>query len=214
MNEEPPSARDAASHDTHVVVWDVPSAIERGATFRIKVGVKCAAECRAERWSVEIRDHDGKALAKTPLSDTPWPGTTALYHAEVELRAPDAVELYTWKAHGPAIDGETAESDHAASSAHFNVPTVPAGECTVEVLAVDAKTRGPVRAARVVAHPYRAVTDERGVAKLNLPKGQYRIFVSGRGYLPFSSDNEVERDITMTAELHADIGISDAELWP
>jgi hypothetical protein len=83
----------------------------------------------------------------------------------------------------------------------------------VKVVAVDAASRAPVRGARVVVHPYRSVTDAQGVAELRVPKGTYRLFVSGRDYFPFRSDGEVRADITIQAELDADRGPTDAELW-
>ncbi|HEX7080387.1 MAG TPA: hypothetical protein VF329_05190 [Gammaproteobacteria bacterium] len=82
------------------------------------------------------------------------------------------------------------------------------------VVAVDRQSGLPVKGARVVAHPYRAVTDERGVAELHVPKGAYRLFVSSRAYFPFRRDAEATADATIRAELEADSGPSDAELWP
>jgi hypothetical protein len=70
-----------------------------------------------------------------------------------------------------------------------------------------------VRGARVVVHPYRAVTDAEGVAELRVPKGAYRLFVSGGDYFPFRSDGEIGADVTIRAELDVDRGPSDAELW-
>jgi hypothetical protein len=90
---------------------------------------------------------------------------------------------------------------------------VRAPQCVLRVVAIDAASRKPVRGARVVVHPYRAVTDEQGVAELRVPKGAYRLFVSGRDYFPFRSDGEVRADVTIEAELAADRGPSDAELW-
>jgi hypothetical protein len=52
-----------------------------------------------------------------------------------------------------------------------------------------------------VMHPYRAVTDERGVAKLMVAKGEYKLFVSQTRYLTFDLPIEVTADITATAGL-------------
>ncbi|HEX7080386.1 MAG TPA: hypothetical protein VF329_05185 [Gammaproteobacteria bacterium] len=77
----------AESHRRTLVVWDVPSAIERGATFNVKVGLKCAAECEPDTWVIGIRDADGRVLASRRVGSEPWLGT-ALYYAEAELTAP------------------------------------------------------------------------------------------------------------------------------
>jgi hypothetical protein len=209
-----PGVAASESHDTRVVVWDVPPAVERGATFRLKVGINCALGCRAEAWSVEIRSADGRTLASASPSDVPWSGTTALYVAEMEVDAPTADGLHAWEACIRAIAAARPHDiGHPAARARFNVRVVPAPQCRLKVIAVDARSQLPVKGARVVVHPYRASTDEDGVAELDVPKGEYRVFVSGRSYLPFRSDGEVATDTTIKAELDADLGASDAELW-
>ena len=50
---------------------------------------------------------------------------------------------------------------------------------------------------------YRAFTNERGVAEVKVPKGEYRLFVSGKNYFPFRSDSEVSTDMTIRAECTA-----------
>lgn len=198
-------------HAIRIVVWDVPTATECGAPLRFKVGVKCAAECRVTDWRVAIRDAEGRSVASVAVGDTPWPGTSALFYAEVELSAPQAEGLHAWEA--AVAEVADAAAAHAAASTRFQVRAVPAPECRVKVVAVDAESRIPVRGARVVVHPYRAVTDAAGVAEIRVPKGAYRLFVSGRDYFPFRSDGEVSADVTIEAALHADRGPSDAELW-
>ena len=65
----------------------------------------------------------------------------------------------------------------------------------------------------MVVHPYNAWTDERGVAEVKIPKGPYRLFVSGKSYFPFRRDGTVEADTTIEAELTVDSGLSDVDLW-
>ena len=197
-------------HDTRVVVWDTPSAIECGETFNIKLGVKCSSECRPDGWALEVRDHAGKERARAALNNDPWPGTAALYYAEVDLTAPDTEGLYAWEAKAPAAG---LGIPHAECCTSFGVRVVPAPECLLTVEAMDSDTQTPVKGAKVVVHPYRAFTDERGVAEVKVPKGEYRLFVSGKNYFPFRSDREVSTDMTIRAELAADPGLSDADIW-
>ena len=197
-------------HSTRVVVWDAPSAIECGEKFSIKVGVKCSSECRPDGWAFGVRDHDGKKQATGTLSEDSWPGAAALYYAEVDLRAPETEGLYAWQAKAP---GAGPVMLHAECTAGFGVRVVSAPECLLTVLAIDMESQTPVKGAKVVVHPYRAVTDERGVAEVRVPKGEYRLFVSGGDYFPFRSDGEVKTDITIRAELALDQGLSDAEVW-
>ncbi len=197
-------------HATRVVVWDAPPTVERAKRFGIKLGVKCPFECRPKGWAVDVRDHEGQRQATATLSDAPWPGTDTLYYAEVDLTAPDAEGLFSWDARAP---GSGAEVPHAEGTARFGVRVVPPPECRVTVVAVDAERHTPVRGATVVMHPYRAVTDERGVAEVRVPKGAYRLFVSGPNHVPFRWDGEMTTDVTIRAELALDRGFSDAEIW-
>jgi hypothetical protein len=205
--------REAKPHDTRLVVWDVPAAVECGAAFRVRVGVKCAAGCRPA-WRAEVRDHDGNPVAIVAVGDTPWHGTVALYHAEIELLAPAAAGLYPWSVHVAAVDTDEMEAaPHRAATAKFNLRTVPAPECLLKVIAVDAASQTPVQGAKVVVHPYRGSTDVHGIAEIRVPKGEYRLFVSGPDHFPFRSDGKVEADTTIRAELDPDLGPTDAELW-
>ena len=223
-----------------VVVWDVPAAIERGRRFDVRIGIACSSARRLDGWRVEVRDHEGGNRATATVGEEPWPGTDALYHAEVALVAPEAEGLYTWEAAavtrvasatgvgsatgGAEEPGGVAETGDAAEPggvvdaqtggrARFGVRVVSAPDCLVTVTAVDAESGTPVEGARVVAHPYRTVTDARGEAELRVPAGEYRLFVSGKGCIPFRFDGEVKADTRIRAELEQDRELSDADIW-
>jgi len=174
-----------------VVVWDVPSAIVAGERFRIKVGIKCSNECHLTNTDFGIYDNEGAQLATGTLSDERWPGTTGLYVAEVELEAPAGEGLYSWSVKTP----------HAEGSSSFGVRVVSPPECLVRVEAVDQITQTPISGARLVMHPYKAVSDERGVAEVRVAKGAYTLFVSQTGYLTFGLPVKVDADMTARAEL-------------
>ena len=197
-------------HDVRVVVWDKPAAVERGKRFAVRVGAACSSKCAPAGWRVEVRDHEGETRATATLGDDPWPGTDALHHAEMALVAPDVEGLHTWEA-AALTDG--LEVAHTGGRARFGVRVVSAPACRLTVVAVDAESGKPVGGARVVAHPYRTVTDERGVAELRVPAGEYRLFVSGKGSIPFRFDGEVTADRTIRAELAQDVELSDADIW-
>jgi hypothetical protein len=199
-------------HRRSVVVWDVPPAIERGSAFRVRIGIKCALACPSERWTLDVRDHDGNVRATATVGNEIWPGTAALYFSEIELRAPDAEGLYEWVARAPQC--ASGDNAHAQASAGFNVRTMASPQCLLTVIAVDKESRTPIQGAKVVLHPYRAVTDARGVASIAVAKGRDRLFVSGGQYFPFRVDSEVTADMTLRAELEMDLAPGDAELWP
>lgn len=210
-----PASRHAESDNARrtsarVVVWDAPEAIERGEKFSVKIGVRCSSECPPEGWAVEVCDQDGNEQATATLSDEPWPDTDALYYTEVDLTAPDAEGRHAWEVRAAAAGPDVP---HVEGSVGFGVSVVPTPECLLTVLAIDRESQAPVEGARVVVHSYRAVTDERGVAEVRVPKGEYRVFVSRRNCFPFRVDGEVKADVTIRAELAVDPGLSDADVW-
>jgi len=188
---------DVKPHTTNVVVWDIPSAIVVGERFKVKVGIKCAHECPLAGRSFEVWSHEATLIGSGKLSDERWPGTSALYVGEVELDAPVQEGLYTWTVKSPS----TFEIPHAEGSASFGVRAVTHPECLVTVEAIDQVSQAPVSGARVVMHPYKAVTDERGVAQVRVAKGAYQLFVSQTRYLTFGVPVEVAADMTARAEL-------------
>ena len=200
-------------HPTSVVVWDIPSAVVAGERFRMKVGIKCSHgsdgspgshdsdDCRLTGGDFRIYDHQGAQVAAGKLSGDRWPGTTGLYVAEAEMEAPAAEGLYTWSVKGPQGEGSDAGVSHAESSVGFGVRVVARPDYLVAVEAVDKVSHKPIPGAHVVMHPYRAVTDERGIAEVRVAKGAYKLFVSQTRYLTFGLPVEVTVDMTARAEL-------------
>jgi hypothetical protein len=209
---------DEQAHARTIVVWDVPAAVVRGESFSFKAGIKCMAQCRPDEWLLEVRDHEGESLAIESVANEPWPGTAALYPVEFELTAPADEGVFGWQIVAATRGSEVASSDgeavrHAQALASFNIRTVPESECCLTVIAIDRAAGTPVPGLKVVAHPYRAMTDDRGIAELYLPKGHYRLFVSGKDFFPLRLDGELTADQTIQARLELDTGPSDAEIW-
>jgi hypothetical protein len=130
-----------------------------------------------------------------------WPGTEALYFAEVEAMAPLEAGSHQWEL---KIAGWDAELPHAAGSFPLTVRVVSAPDCELTVKVVDRENQAPIRGARVVVHPYRAVTDDNGIARVRVARGQYDILVSGSRYQPARTSVEVTADMITSAELDVD----------
>ena len=196
---------DVKPHTTNVVVWEIPSAIVVGERFKVKVGIKCAHECPLAGRNFEVWSHEATLKGRGKLSDERWPGTSALYVGDIELDAPAQEGLYTWTVKGPSTllgaSPSTSELPHAEGSVSFGVRAVTHPECLVTVEAIDQVSQAPISGARVVMHPYKAVTDERGVAQVRVAKGAYQLFVSQTRYLTFGVPVEVAADVTARAEL-------------
>jgi hypothetical protein len=191
-------------HSTSIAVWDVPSPIALNEKFKIKAGVKCSAGCNLVDNGIRIYGQRGKRVASGRLGGVPWPGTSALHWAEVELEAPGLEGHYRWRVKFRKPD---LELPHEEASYHFAFTTAARREHLVTVEAVEQASGAPLGRAHVVlrphsGYPYRGFTDEGGVAKLGVPKGEYTLLVSkGNDYAPFQTTVEVGDDLTVKAEL-------------
>jgi len=186
-------------HPTSMSVWGVPSAIPSGDSFTVKVGIKCSDQCALTAEKFAIHNHEGRQLATGTLRSDPWPGTTALYFTEIKLDAPETEGYYKWDARFPESDSEIP---HEECSLTFGVRIVSAPECEVTIEAIDKDDNTPIKGVQVLLHPFRAVTDEHGLAKLRISKGEYTLHISGFRYLPFHTTVKVTGDMVTKAELY------------
>lgn len=200
-------------HSLSLVVFDLPPAVAAGEKFRLRLGIKCAEGCRPRDWTAAVHDRTGARLATASFGDTVWPGTEALYVAEVELTAPSSEGLYAFEARSGPPEGDAEAGHLAATAASFELRVAPPADCRLRVVAVERGSETPVRNAKVVVHPFLARTDEHGVAELELPRGAYRLFVTGRDFFPYRHESKLDSDQTVRAELVPDPGPSDAEVW-
>ena len=188
-------------HAVQLNVWDVPSATVAGERFRVSVGARCSAGCNLGGRELTLFDQNGSPVGTVKLGHDVWPGTEALYFAEVEARAPLAAGSHQWEA---KFAGRDSEQPHATGSLPLMVRVVSAPDCEVTVKAIDRETQTPIAGARVVMHPYRAVTDGDGIARMRVAGGRYDILVSGSRYLPVRTSVEVTADVITTAQLDVD----------
>lgn len=188
-------------HATRVLAWDAPSTVVAGDRFTVKVGIKCSSECAFANQVFAIHNHDGKEIAAGTLTDDIWPGTSGLHFAVLELDAPDSAGLYNWSVKCAARDGGTP---HAEGAAEFSLRVVAPPECLIRVEAIDKLSETPLAGASVALHPYRAVTDERGIAEIRVAKGAYHLFVANKRYLTLGLPIDVMADMTARAELEAE----------
>ena len=188
----------ATAHAASVNVWGLPSAIAAGEYFRVKVGIKCSAGCKLTGRQLSIFDHEGAQVGAGSLLDDVWAGTSALYFAEVEAQVPLVTGDYEWQVATPASDMSVP---HAAGSCTFAVKVVSPSDHEVTVEAFDSEKQTPIKGAHVLLHPYRALTNETGVAKLKVTKGTYKLFVSGFNYIAYENIIDVGGHVTVRAEL-------------
>jgi hypothetical protein len=196
----------------------VPGAVGIGERFSGKVGIKCEAGCRPDGWTLEVRDQSGEPVATVFPHDQPWPDTEGLFGNEVVLQAPESEGELRWEVVATGIesgarDSAEPETSHEEVRGTFGFRVLPRGDGWLTVVAVGRETQAPIAGASVVVHPHRTVTDDKGLARLELPAGRYRLFVTGPGFLPLRIEGELSGDDSIRAELEPDREPSDAELW-
>lgn len=188
-------------HATELNVWDTPSAVVAGARFRFMVGIKCSAGCCLMGHELGIFNQDGSQIGAAKLGAEIWPETDALYVAEIEGEAPPTAGAYQWEVRTAVWD---MDLPHAAGSLAISLRVVDPPDCEVTVEAVDKEKQTPIKGARVVVHPYRAMTDENGIARIKVAKGHYDILVSASKYVAVCTAAEVTADMITRAELDVD----------
>lgn len=190
-----------SAHATRLLVWDVPSSIEAGQNFTMKIGVKCSSSCDMAGRPFEILNQAGDRVAAGELTGERWPGSEGLYYAELELTAPESENLHEWQV---LVPSQEQAYPHQAASAAFRLRTVARPEFTVRIEAVDSEKEEPLSNINIVMHPYRARINGKGVAEVKVAKGTYTIYVSKPGYYPVKRDIEVTEDVTTRAPLTAE----------
>lgn len=204
-------------HATRIVVWDVPSAALIGEKFRLKVGIKCSGGCRLEGREFAILDNAGAQAATGKVGGDPWPGSTALHFAEVEVEGSVTEGPTRWEARVAAaaikVRGSDAEIPHEAGSSTFGVRFVPSPQSLVRVRVIDREKQTPLKGASVVMHPYRTVTDDTGRAEMRVANGPYLLMVSKSKYFARSLSLEVTEDVTTTAELDLEPELDPGDIY-
>jgi len=201
---------DTSAHSIRPAIWAVPPAIEAGAEFSVRVGLRCTAGCTARGWSFRVLDAAGDEVATGMTGDTPAPGTDALHFAEISLRAPEEDGKHLWTVVPVRPDADLPHEVHAAD---LRLTVIPQPDRVIRIRAVDAATGAPVDRAKVVAHPFRTFTDAEGCAEIAVPQGAYTVFVSGKQYFPFRHEVETDEDVDIVAELHVDRAYDEVDQW-
>ena len=189
------------AHEAALNVWDTPSAVVAGSRFKFMVGVRCSAGCCLAGQELGVFDGEGKQIGAAKLGSEIWPETDALYVAEVEAEAPSSTGAHQWEVRTAAWD---CELPHETGAAAVSLRVVPPPDYEVTIEAVDKERQTPIKDARVVMHPYRAVTDENGIARVKVTKGRYDIFVSAAKYVSIATSADVTADMITRAELDGD----------
>jgi hypothetical protein len=194
-------------HSTSLAAWAIPSPIVAGQRFALKVGAKSAAGCELSGQRIEVLNERGAAIASGQLGPMPWPDTTALYWAELELTAPEEPGMFGWSVRFAPSD---LDLPHDGASSRFSIAIAPAPEHRLTVKVVEQTTSAPIADAWIRLGPYKAATSETGLVEIMMPKGKYDLYVWKAGYeapehsVAIDGDTVVEITATAVPEYNTD----------
>ena len=180
------------AHDAYLNAWDVPWAITAGDAFSFQVGLKCSCGCNLANRSFVVRDQAGTVVASGRLGDAVWPGTSALYFAEVQAVAPADISLHQWMVE---FAGSNSGIAHAPGSLAMRVRTVAAPDCEIRIEAVDRESGAPLKGINLIVGPYRATTGGDGVAQMRVVGDHYVLHASGLQRMPYRDHLDATRPI-------------------
>jgi len=139
------------SHEISLAVWDLPSPVVAGQRATLKVGVSCPDGCDLSGTAVDIYNETGERVGAGTLGSAPWPATTALYWAEVDLVAleRDGLEHAGTVPTGPQSCGlaTTPEAVWVSDTEPFLQQVDPATRTVLAEVTTDTGSCGDVRVA-------------------------------------------------------------------
>src|SRR5262249_42540567 len=145
----------------------------------------------------------------------PWPGTTALYVADVTMVAPAVIGRWSWTISFQQESG--ALPPHSAFVTPCNLTTERVPDHSVTVTVSDRQNGTALANADVRVGPYRQKTNYRGVAVLAVPAGAYELTAWKSGYEDVCARAiDVYNNVAVTLEMIAlDVSSSsdDERVW-
>lgn len=194
------------AHDAHLNVWDIPSAIVAGDTFSFRVGLKCSCGCNLANRSFVVRDQAGAVVASAKLGDTVWPGTSAVYFAEVHAVAPADISLHHWVVES---EGSNSGIAHAPGTLAMRVRTVAAPDHEIRIEAVDRDSGAPLKGIKIIMGPYRATTGEDGGARMRVVAGHYLLHASGLMRMPYREQIDATKPVGLRILMPVELRVED-----
>ena len=185
---------DDTVHETSLAVWDIAPGVAAGDALSVKVGAKSSIGCALDGCRIEVLDGEA-VVAAGCLGDAPWPGSSALYWTEIELRAPAKPGTFAFAVR---FDASALAEPHQGAASTFNVSVVSKPEHTLTVKLVAGGV--PVDEAYIRLGPYRAITDASGMAQLKTSKGSYELVIWKAGYDVPVTTITIEADAVVPVE--------------
>jgi hypothetical protein len=188
--------KEIASHETNFAVWDLASPVVAGRRATLKVGIACSSGCDLTGTRIDVYTETGTRVGGGSLGPAPWPATTALYWAELDVAAPEAEGDHAWSLQATAPE---PSHGHATSIVRFVASRPP--EHTVTLQVIDKSGGVPLTGVELRLGRFRAVTDEAGIAHVEVPGGTYEVCAWTIGYDVLSRTAHVAGDTTIRLEV-------------
>lgn len=185
-----------APHTTSLAVWELASPVVAGRRATLKVGIACRSGCDLSGTRIDMYDETGTNVGGGRVGSEPWPATTALYWAELDVAAPEAEGDHAWSVHSSA-----PESPHGQAASMVRVVVVRAPEHRVTVAVIEKGSGVPLTGVELRLGRFRAATNDRGIAHVEVPGGTYEVCAWKIGYDMLSRTTLVTADTTLHLEV-------------
>jgi len=185
------------SHEVSLAVWDLPSPIVDGRRATLKVGVSCPDGCNLSGTTIDVYNETGERIGAGTLGSTAWPETMALYWAEVDLVALGREGNLSLSIHAsPGLP-------HAEATDVVTIVVSRPPEHRVTLHLIDKTSGEPLAGVELRLGRFRATTDDRGIAHVEVPGGSYDVGTWKNGYEVLARTVDITRDTTLHLTLAA-----------
>jgi hypothetical protein len=188
----------ASPHEASLAVWDLASPLVIARPTALKIGIACPSGCSLSGTTIDIRDEKGSTIASGRIGSEPWPDTLALYWVELDVAAPETEGTHAWSIHATSRD---AVHPPLESIVRLVTSRPPEHRVTFEVIERGSGT--PLAGVELRVGPFRAVTDDGGIACVDVPGGIYEVCAWKIGHDLVSTTAGVAGDMTIRLEVTA-----------
>ena len=181
-------------HRTSLAAWDVPSPVQAGETFKLKLGAKCSGGCDLRGLQIGA---PGQLHARANLGPACWPEAEGLYWCEMEIVAPNKEGLHEM---GLSFAAEGLPVPHRPAHTTIAFVVTPPASHRVEIELRDRTTGLPIEEAQVRFGPHRKAADARGYVSFDVAAGSHRLFIWKANCEFEESFHDVHRNLTLVIE--------------
>jgi len=180
------------AHHASIAVWDLTSPVVIGRRTTLKAGIACSSGCNLTGSRIDIYDEAGTRVGGGDTGTVPWPATSALYWAELEVEAPETEGEHAWSVHAAASG--TAHA-HITSVVRFTASRPPEHHVRLEV--IEQGSGAPVAGVELRVGRFRVATDDAGTAHVDVPGDAYEVCAWKLGYQMLSHTADIAGDTTI-----------------